>query len=100
DQHGFGGAHRHHLAAHLTAFRSQVDHPIGSFDDIHIVLDNKDCMAGVHEPVQHSQEFLHVVEVKTGSRLIHDVEKAVVRLPAGGKFHQLTGDFQPLSLAT
>ena len=55
-------------------------------------------MAGIHEPVQHSQEFLHVVEVKTRGRLIHDIEEAVMCLAARRKFHQFTGDLQPLGL--
>ena len=36
----------HPLAA---AFRAEVDDPVGRFDDIQVVLDADQCIAGIHE---------------------------------------------------
>ena len=79
------------VTACLASLRSEVDHPIGCFDDIQIVFDDDEGIAGIHQFVQDGQQFLDVVEVKAGGRLIQDIEQIVRR-----RIFQLGGDLQPL----
>ena len=52
------------LSAAVASFRAEVNHPIGTFDDIEIVLDNNNGMAGVDEALENLQQHAHVVEVQ------------------------------------
>ena len=43
---GFRRAHAHHLASASAAFRPHVDQPVGGLDDVQVVLDHGDGVAG------------------------------------------------------
>ena len=62
------------LPSVYTPFRSQIDDPIGSLDDIQVVLDHHHCVAVIAQPVQHVEQLLDIVEVQAGGRLVEDVE--------------------------
>ena len=40
------------LAAGVTTFGPEVDDVIGGLDDVHVVLDEDDGVAGVHQLIQ------------------------------------------------
>jgi hypothetical protein len=61
-------------AAGVAALWAEVDDPIGALDDIEVVLDDDECVAGVGEPVEDLDEFADVLEVEAGGRLVEDVE--------------------------
>jgi hypothetical protein len=46
--------------ARATAAGAEVDDPVGVLDDVEIVLDHEDGVAGVDEAVQRSQEGLGI----------------------------------------
>ena len=48
----------HDLPAGCTAFWAKVDDPIGGFDDVQIVLDHHQCVAGIDEFVEDGKEAL------------------------------------------
>src|SRR6266702_5595925 len=57
-----GGPHRHHPAARVPPFRSEVHDPVGRLDHVQVVLDDQDRVARRHQAVQHRQELPDVFE--------------------------------------
>ena len=45
------------MAAVDSAARTQVDHPVGSFDDVKIMLDNNDGVALIGEAVKDFEKL-------------------------------------------
>ena len=72
--HGFGGTNHNHLPARGPAFRSQIDHPVGRFNHVHVVLDKQYRIACRHQGLKGGQEFSDVVKMKTGGGLVKDEE--------------------------
>src|ERR1700735_2232985 len=66
-------------AAACAAFWAEVDDPVGGLDDVEVVLDDDDGVAGLDQAGQHAQELADVVEVQAGGGLVQDVD-----WPAGG----------------
>ena len=82
-------SHGDHLAAPVAALRSKVNHPIGNFDHVQIVLDDEDRAAGVDEAAESEQQLADVIEMQAGGRLVKNVENA--RQPACGLRRQAWG---------
>ena len=66
----FRPAHGDDLATLVASLRAQVDHPVGGFDDIEIVLNDKNGMAGIDKSLKHVQQDAHVIEMKSGRGFI------------------------------
>ena len=69
-----GRAGRDQLSAGAAPFRSQIDHPVGRFHHVQIVLDHQHGVAGVDEVVQHLQQQLDVGKVQPGRRLVEQIQ--------------------------
>ena len=63
----------------IPAFGTEVDHPVGALDHVHVVLDDDDGVAGIGQPCQDTNQPVHVGEVQSCRGLIQDVQ----RLPGG-----------------
>src|ERR1700730_6464699 len=85
----------HDGAALRAAFGTQIDHPIGRFDHVHIVFDDHNRRSAVQELAKRSQELLNVVEMQTRSGLIENVKHAGIR-----GVNQVSGELQPLRFAS
>lgn len=92
---GLRRAGGHHAAAGVAALGAQIDDVVGSEDDVQVVLDQDDGVAGVHEGVKRDQEALDVGEVEAGGGLVKDVDGVLCSLEAA----QLGGDLDALGLA-
>ncbi len=66
---------RNHAAATLTAFGAEVDHPVGIGPDVEVVLDDHHGVAGIHQPMQHAYEFLHIGHVQSDRGFIENVKR-------------------------
>src|SRR5215469_8855560 len=75
----FRGAGSDDLAAFFAALRSEINDPVGTFNDFEIVLNHQDRIAGVHQTLKQPDEQRNVVEMEAGGRLIED-EKSVLLL--------------------
>src|ERR1041385_5141815 len=89
-----GGALGDDLAAGVAAFGAEVDDPVGALDDVEVVLDDDDGVAGVDEALQDAEQVLDVVHVQARRRLVEDVERA-----PGAALGQLGGQLDALRLA-
>lgn len=58
------------ITALISSFRSQIDDIVGTLDDVHVVFDNHDGMSAADQCIESLEQFLDVVEMKSGSRLI------------------------------
>src|SRR5229473_1165486 len=89
-----GRAGSHDQAAACAAFGAEVDHPVGGLDDVEVVLDHDDRVAGLDQPGEHAEQLADVLEVQAGGGLVEHVDG-----PAGGTALQFRGELDPLGLA-
>lgn len=69
-----GGALGDDLAALVSGFRSEVDDPVGGFDNVEIVFDDDDADAFFDQALEDGQEQADVVEVEAGGWFVEDDE--------------------------
>src|SRR5207245_8898046 len=100
---GVGGLHARDLlgraggdnfAAAIAALRPQIDDPVGVADDVEVVLDHHDGVAGLHQAVEDLEELLNIGEVQAGGGLVQNVEG-----PPGRPLRELAGELHPLRFA-
>ena len=72
----FRGPLPHELAAFGSAFRSQVDDPVGAFDHIQVVLDHNDRIARVNQLLKNTHQFANIIKMQAGRGLVEDVKGA------------------------
>jgi len=54
----------HKLSTAVAAFGTQIDDPICDLDDIQVVLDDQNSIAGVHQGLQHIDQAVHISSVQ------------------------------------
>src|SRR5262249_47979834 len=89
-----GRAFRDDPSTFIPTLRSEVDDPVRRLDDVEVVFDDDDGVAGVDESVQYVEQAADVFEVQAGGRLIQDVYGL-----AGGAAAQLLRQLDALGLA-
>ena len=65
---------RDYRTAAVAAVGSEVDDVVGNFDDVEIMLDDDDGVALLDETVENGDELGNVVGVKSGRRLVEDID--------------------------
>ena len=73
--------------------RPHVNHPVGTLDDVKIVLDHHDGVPGVGQFLQHAQEFANILEVETRGGFIQHIKRA-----ARGTLLEFRGQLDSLRL--
>ena len=86
----------HELAAGAAALRPEIEDPVGAADDIEVVLDDDERMAGIEQLPERAQELRHVVEVQAGRRFIEEEELGVRACLGVG---EVASELQALRLA-
>jgi hypothetical protein len=69
-------------AAGVAGLGAEIDDPVGLGDQVQVVLDHQDRMAGVDQAVQDADEALDVGHVQADGRLVEDVECRAIGAPA------------------
>ena len=67
---GFGGALGDHLATVFAALGAHINHPVGGFDDVEIMLNDNHRVAAVHEFAEDGEQALDVGGVEAGGGLV------------------------------
>jgi len=62
------------FAAILAALRAQIDHVIGAFDDVQIMLDDDHGVAQIGQTLEQFQELFGIIEMESGSGFVETVE--------------------------
>ena len=68
----FRGTYRYDISAFVSAFRSEVDYIIGTFDNVHIMFDDDNAVSPSDECVEGIQQLADVVEVQSGGWFVKD----------------------------
>ena len=63
------------VTAFITALRSQINDIVGRFNDIQVVFDDNHGIAEFDKPVENSQQFLNVIGMQSGRRLVQNVNR-------------------------
>ena len=67
---GFGGALGDHLAAVFAALGPHINHPVGGFDDVEVMLNDNHRVAAVHEFAENGEQALDVGGVEAGGGFV------------------------------
>ena len=62
----------YNLATTIARLGTEVDDPVGTFYDVHIVLDDYHRVTALDQRVECREQLIDVVEVQTRSRLVED----------------------------
>ena len=73
----FGGALGDDFAAGFAAFRAGIQKVVGFGQNVEVMLDDDDGVAGVHQPVEEVDETADVGEVETDGRFFEKKEVPV-----------------------
>ena len=63
---------KYQAATFVSAIGAEVDDPVGTLDDLHIVLDNQYGMTSLDKRVKRVEQFLDVVEMQARRRFVKD----------------------------
>src|SRR6266446_10367371 len=72
----FGRALGDDAAAAFAAFGAEVDDPVGLFDDVEMMLDDKHGIPEIDKPLQNIEKFSHVVKMQSRGGFVKDVKRA------------------------
>ena len=73
----FRGTYRYDISAFVSAFRSEVDYIIGTFDNVHIMFDDDNAVSPSDECVEGIQQLVDVVEVQSGGWFVKNTQGRV-----------------------
>src|SRR5580692_6893185 len=93
-RHLFRRALRDDAAAVFAAFWTEINDPVGLFDDVEIMLDDQDGVAERDEAVEDVEKFLDVVKMQASGGLVENVER-----PAGLALGKFAREFGALCFA-
>ena len=100
--HFFGGSLGDDLAPCGACFGAEVDDVVGFRREVHVVLDDDDCVALVDEAVEDVSETGDVLLVESNGGLFDEIEIRIDGAKVsdlGSTFGQLRDEFEPLCFA-
>ena len=92
----FRAPFKYQVPAIFTGIRPQVNDPVGTFHYVRVVFNNKDGMATLDKRVKGLKQFLDIMEIQSGSRLIKDEKVVIIRI----SFSQESGELYTLCFTT
>ena len=60
----------HNFTAGIATFRTKVDEPVGSPDQIEVVLDHHEAVTRIDQLSERADQYLDIRKVQAGSRFI------------------------------
>ncbi len=60
------------LAAVYSGFGAEVEDPVSGFDDVEVVLDDEEGVAGIDQLLENGQEIFDIGEMEAGGGLVED----------------------------
>lgn len=71
---GFWRSSDHQLTSGVATFGSEIDYPIRTFNDIKMMFDHEDRVAGVDQPLQTIEQALNIRQVQPCRGFIENVK--------------------------
>ena len=65
-----GGTGCHNPATLIATIGSQIDNPVRSFDNVHVVFDYQHRIAAVDQPLQGVQQFADIIKMQAGGGFV------------------------------
>jgi hypothetical protein len=88
------------LAALVACVGPEINHPIGGFDHVEVVLDDHDGVAACDQSLKDLKEDAYVVKVQAGGRFIEQEEGGFgVSIRGLGKISKVANEFETLAFA-
>ena len=87
-----GRALEYHIPSAVSGLGTEVDNPVGTLYDVHVVLDDHYRVTLRYEGTECLEQSVYVVEVESRRRLVEDehyVFAVVVLRQERGEFHAL-----------
>ena len=94
--HLLGSSSYDNPASITTSLGTKVYNPVGTLDDLHIVLDNDNAMTPGYQSIEGLKQTTYIVEVETRSGLIKDEHQALLTT----LLHKERGELHTLRLTT
>ena len=69
----------HYLAAHIAAIGAKVDQVVCRLDYIQIMLNDQNGISHIHKALQHLDQLMDIRRVKSGGRLVQNIDGAARR---------------------
>ena len=95
----FGGAFGDDLAAVAAGFGAEVDEVIGGLDDLEVVFDDQEGIAGFDETVEDLEQHGDVVEVQAGGGFVENEQVVGLVAPGLSLGEQVGDELEALGLA-
>ena len=94
----FGSPSDHEHPTRRATFRTEINDPVGAFDDFEIVLDDEQAVAFVDEALQQLHQQRDVIEVQAGGRFVEQEQAAGALLRFGIRrvLNQMPDELQAL----
>ena len=93
------GAGEDEFASLVAGVRTEVENPVGGFNDLEVVFDDDEAVAGIDEALENLEENFYVFEMEAGGRFVENEESGFGAFLLGGKFGQVADEFEPLAFA-
>src|SRR5690349_4971921 len=84
------------LAALVAAFGTKVQDPIGALDNIEVMLDDENRVAGFDEALEAVEQPLDIGEMEAGGGFVEDIEV----VPSATQLAEFGSEFHTLRFAT
>ena len=78
----FRGALEYDLSAGISAFRAEVDNPVGGFDHFQVVFDDQKGISGADKLVECGKKFANIVKMQSRRRFVEYKERIACALHA------------------
>src|SRR6266481_6729656 len=100
---------RDQVSAAVAPFGAEVDDPIGTADDIQIMLNDQHAGSGIKQAAEGCEQFVHIVKMQACGGFIENIKSAVgflggvAGLTCGGKLRtrfKVRGELEALGLAS
>ena len=96
----FGRALGNNLAALVAGIGAEIDDPVGRFNDVEVVFDDEDGMAGIDEALKDIEQDADVIEVQAGGGFVEQEKGGFGIARAGqGEVGEVADEFEALAFA-
>ncbi len=66
------------IASEITGIRSQINDIVSGSNDIKVMLHHNDAVSFLQENIKGLEQFLNIIEMQAGSRLVKDKENLLI----------------------
>src|SRR4051812_43868623 len=92
-------ARENKLPAFVASVGAEVEDPVGGFDDLKVVFDDDEAVAGVDDALENFEQDSYVFEVEAGGGFVEDEQRWFDSFFLAGEFGEVADEFEALAFA-